>query len=51
MNGVYKVVLKSKDGRERETLAYLPTEEARQNYLAAARKRGIEVKLASFGEE
>lgn len=43
MNGVYELVLRAKDGRERRTLAWLPNEEVRKNFYERAHKNGLEV--------
>ena len=41
MNGVYELTLRAPGGRERRTLAWLPTPEVRQDYQAA--RRGLEI--------
>ena len=43
MNGIYELTLRAKDGRERRTLAWLPTEAVKQDYYEKARKRGLEI--------
>lgn len=43
MTGIYELTLRAKDGRERQTLAWLPTEAVRQDYYDKARKRGLEI--------
>lgn len=43
MNGIYELILRAPDGRERRTLAWLPTDKVRQEYYDKARKRGLEV--------
>lgn len=43
MTGVYELVLRAPDGRERRTLAWFPTEAVREDFLKKARKRGLEV--------
>lgn len=43
MTGIYELTLRAKDGRERRTLAWLPTEAVRQDYYEKARKRGLEI--------
>lgn len=43
MTGIYELTLRAKDGRERQTLAWLPTEAVRQDYYEKARKRGLEI--------
>lgn len=42
-NRVFELTLRAKDGRERRTLAWFPTEVVRQDYYAKARKRGLEI--------
>jgi hypothetical protein len=42
-NRVYELTLRAKDGRERRTLAWLPTEAVRQDFYEKARKRGLEI--------
>ena len=43
MTGIYELTLRAPDGRERQTLAWFPNEQVRQDYYAKARKRGLEV--------
>ena len=43
MKNVYGLTLRTKDGRERRTLAWLPTEAVREDFLKKASKRGLEV--------
>ena len=43
MTGIYELTLRAKDGRERRTLVWFPTEVVRQDYYAKARKRGLEI--------
>lgn len=40
---IYELLLRAPDGRERRTLAWLPTEQVRQEYYDKARKRGLEI--------
>ena len=42
-NRVFELTLRTKDGRERRTLAWLPTEAVRQDYYEKARERGLEI--------
>lgn len=42
-NNVFELTLRAKDGRERRTLAWLPTEAVRQDFYKKAHKRGLEV--------
>ncbi len=43
MDGVYGLTLMSPDGREQRTLAWLPTDEVRQNFYEKARRNGISI--------
>lgn len=45
MTGIYELTLTAPDGSERKMLAFLPTEETRQNLCLQARKRGLEAEL------
>lgn len=40
---VYPLILRAPDGRERRTLAWLPTEQVRQDFYEKARRNGLEV--------
>jgi len=40
---VFKLTLRSADGRERRTLAWFPNEAVRQDYYEKARKCGLEI--------
>ena len=42
-DNVIGVTLRAKDGRERKTLVWLPTEETRREFFAKAKKNGLEV--------
>lgn len=42
-NRVFELTLRSADGRERRTLAWLPNEAVRQDFYDKARKRGLEI--------
>ena len=42
-NRVFELTLRAPDGRERRTLAWLPTEAVRQDFYAKVRKRGLEI--------
>ena len=44
-DAIYELILKAPDGRERKTLAFLPTEETRRNFLTAAAKRKLKVSI------
>lgn len=43
MTGIYEIILRAPDGRERRTLAWLPTDKVRQEYYNKAHKRGLEI--------
>lgn len=43
MTGIYELTLRASDGRERRTLAWLPTEAIRQDFYEKARRNGIEI--------
>ncbi len=43
MNGIYELTLRAPDGRERQVLAWLPTEAVRQDFYEKARKRGLTI--------
>jgi len=45
MSGIYELVLKTPDGRERTQWAYLPNESVKQDLLARARRNGLEAEL------
>lgn len=45
MNNVFEMILKAPDGRERRQLAYIPNEDVRQDYIAKAKKNGLEIEL------
>ena len=51
MNGIYELTLRSPDGRERKTLAFLPTEETKRSLYEQARRRGLEVELREMKNE
>jgi len=40
---IYSIVLRAKDGRERNVLAWIPNQAVREDFYAKARKRGLEV--------
>lgn len=42
-NRVYRLILRAPDGQERRTLAWFPTDAARQSYYAKAHRRGLEI--------
>ena len=43
MDGIYELILRAADGRERRVLAWLPTDAVRQDFYDKAHKRGLEV--------
>lgn len=43
--GIYELLLKAPDGRERRTLAWFPTAEVKQDYMDKAAKRGLTVEI------
>jgi len=43
LTNVYALTLRAADGRERRTLAYLPTEAVRRQYYEKARRNGLEI--------
>ena len=43
MTGIYELVLRASDGRERRMLAWFPTEAVRQDFYEKARRNGIEI--------
>jgi hypothetical protein len=45
MTGIYELVLRAPDGRERRQLAIVPNEQVRQDFYQKARKRGLEIEL------
>ena len=51
MNGVYEIILRAPDGRERKTLVWFPNESVRQEFYSRAARRGLEVIENSFEEK
>lgn len=45
MSGIYELVLKTPDGQERKTLAFVPTEFVRRDIQEKARRNGLEAEL------
>lgn len=43
--GIYELILKAPDGRERRTLAWLPTAEVKQDYMDKAANHGLTVEI------
>ena len=50
VNGVYDLTLRASDGRERRTLAWLPTEAIRQDFYEKARRNGIKIEIINEHE-
>lgn len=50
MNNVYGITLRAKDGQERRTLVWLPTEETRREFYRKARKNGLEIELRELDD-
>lgn len=51
MTGVYDLILRASDGRERRTLAWLPTEAIRQDFYEKARRNGLEIVKSELLEQ
>ena len=45
IDGIYELLLRAPDGRERRTLVWLPNKAVRQEYFAKARKRGLTIEI------
>ena len=43
--GIYEMILRAPDGRERRDLALVPNDRVRQDYYAKARRNGLEIEL------
>lgn len=43
MKGIYELNLRASDGRERQVLAWFPTEASLQDFYEKARRRGLTV--------
>lgn len=50
MIGIYELILRAPDGRERRQLALVPNEQVRQDYIAKARKNGLEIEMREINE-
>lgn len=50
-SGIYELLLKAPDGRERRTLAWLPTAEIKQDYMNKAAKRGLTMEIINAESE
>ena len=49
-DGIYELILRAPDGRERRQLAFVPNDQVRQDYCDKARKRGLEIELRELNE-
>ena len=43
MNGIYELTMRAPDGRERQVLAWFPTDEVRQDLHEKAERKGLTV--------
>ena len=50
INGIYELILRTPDGRERRQLALVPNAPVRQDYIDKARKNGLEIELRNINE-
>lgn len=50
MEGIYELILRAPDGRERRQLALVPNDRVRQDYCDKASKNGLEIELRSINE-
>ena len=50
INGIYELILRTPDGRERRQLALVPNAAVRQDYIDKARKNGLEIELKEINE-
>ena len=50
MNGIYELILRAPDGRERRQLAYVPNEQVLQDYYTKARKRGLDIEMREIAQ-
>lgn len=48
MNGIYELILRAPDGRERRMAAWITGERVRQDIIAAAHKKGLEIEMREF---
>ena len=48
--GIYELLLRAPDGRERRTLVWLPNEAVRRDYFDKARKRGLTIEIINENE-
>lgn len=45
MTGIYELLLRAQDGRERRILAWLPDDKYKDYYFKKARKRGLTIEI------
>ena len=50
IQGIYELVLRAPDGRERRQLAIVPNEQVRQDYYDKASKNGLKIELRELNE-
>lgn len=50
MNGIYELILRTPDGRERRQLAIVPNDRVRQDFYNKARKNGLEIELRELND-
>lgn len=50
MTGIYELILRAPDGRERRQLALVPNDRVRQDYYDKARKNGLEIEMRELNE-
>ncbi|MBR1447339.1 MAG: hypothetical protein IJ588_01150 [Prevotella sp.] len=50
IDGIYELILRTPDGRERRQLALVPNDRVRQDYINKARKNGLEIELKEINE-
>ena len=50
MTGIYALILRAPDGREQRMAAIVSNDRVRQDYIAKARRNGLEIELRSINE-
>lgn len=45
MTGIYELLLRAQDGRERRTLAWLPNDQCKADFFKKARERGLTIEI------
>lgn len=48
IQGVYELILRASDGRERRQLAIVPNDQVRQEFCEKAMKNGLEIEIRTF---